>query len=277
VFMPKGAAQARVDHIRAHGGSCTVTDLNYDATVNLANEMAEKNGWTLLQDTTLPNYFEIPTWIMQGYTALADETLEQMKGIRPTHVVLQCGVGSLAGAVLGYFVEEARAAGKPVPKVICVEPKNAACIFASAKRGDGTAVNVDGDLETMIAGLACGEPSELGWPILARYVKGGYCWIDDAVAGNGMRTLARVGVEAGECGGAGLGLIERLMDPSCPKAAKVKQSLGLNASSHVLLLNTEGATDMVNYKVQMGLPNASSAANDFDFVPALSISQQSRL
>lgn len=277
VYMPKGSAAARVEHIKAHGGECTVTDLNYDATVAFASEQAEKNGWILLQDTTLPNYVEIPKWIMQGYTALMDEALEQMDSIRPTHVVLQVGVGSFAGAILGYLVEEAKANGKPVPKAICVEPKNAACAFASAKRGDGTAVNVEGDLETMIAGLACGEPSALGWPILAQFVEGGYCWIDDHIAGNGMRMLAEENIEAGECGGAGLGVIQRLMDPACPKAAKVRQSLGLNANSHVLIVNTEGATDMVNYQEQMKLPAATFVADDFDFALPLPKRQRSCL
>merc|ERR1719235_2466181 len=128
--------------------------------------------------------------------------------------------------------------GNHCPRRFALSQKNAACAFESAKRGDGTAVTVEGDLETMIAGLACGEPSSLGWPILSRFVEGGYCWIDDHVAGNGMRALAQEKVEAGECGGAGLGVIQRLMDPSCPKAARVRHSLGLNENSHVLIVNT---------------------------------------
>lgn len=91
VYMPKGSAQARVDHITGHGGDCTVTDMNYDATVNYAFEMEKKHGWTLLQDTTGPNYTEIPTWIMQGYTALIDEAMEQLGEKRPSHVILQVG------------------------------------------------------------------------------------------------------------------------------------------------------------------------------------------
>merc|ERR1719191_582368 len=114
-----------------------------------------------------------------------------------------------------------------LPTVICVEPKNAACAFASAQRGDGTPVVVEGDLESMIAGLCCGEVSALGWPILASHVKGGYCWVDDHIAGNGMRALAREGVEAGECGGVGAGLLQRLMDENSPKAKRAREELGL--------------------------------------------------
>merc|ERR1719264_554332 len=248
--MPKGSAAARVEHVRAHGGECTVTELNYDQTVDFAFEQAKKHGWTVLQDTTAPDYEEIPTWIMQGYTAMADEALEQMRAldaVRPTHVFLQVGVGSMAGAVLGYFVEEAAGAGVALPRALTLEPRRAACAFASAARGDGEMVTVDGDLETMIAGLACGVPSGLGWPILAEHVDGGFCWVEDSIAGNGMRTMAKEGVEAGECGGAGLGLLERIMAKGCPRAEALRR-LGLGKKSRVLIFNTEGATDPENYK-----------------------------
>jgi len=230
VYMPKGSAQARVDHVRSHGGECTVTELNYDRTVDLAFQKAKENDWTVLQDTTAPGYTEIPTWIMQGYTAMADEALEQIKALdgpasAPTHVLLQVGVGSMAGAVLGYLVE---AAGDgPRAKALTLEPENAACAFKSAERGDGEMAIVDGDLETMIAGLACGEPSALGWPILAKYVDGGFFWMKDGLAGNGMRAMKAEGVEAGECGGAGPGLLGRLMAKGCGKAEEARKKLGL--------------------------------------------------
>jgi diaminopropionate ammonia-lyase len=272
VFMPKGSAAARVEHVRSHGGECTVTELNYDHTVEYASEQASKNGWVLLQDTTLPGYTEIPTWIMQGYTAMADEALEQMleiDGIRPTHVLLQVGVGSMAGAVSAYLSERAAADGTAAPIIVTLEPKNAACAFETAKRGDGKTVTVEGDLETMIAGLACGELSTLGWPILAKEVRGGYCWIEDDLAGNGMRLLSSEGVEGGECGGAAPGLLQRLMDPHCKLAAEVRTRIGLEKDSRVLFFNTEGATDPDMYKRQMALAHVDPSSNDFDFVGPL--------
>lgn len=270
VYMPKGSAAARVEHVRAHGGECTVTELNYDETVELAFKKAEEHGWTVLQDTTAPGYTEIPTWIMQGYTAMADEALEQLQaldGARPSHVILQVGVGSMAGAVLGYLVEQA--AGGPRPVALTLEPRNAACAFESARRGDGEMATVDGDLETMIAGLACGVPSALGWPILAEHVDGGFVWVQDALAGNGMRLLAKEGVEAGECGGAGAGLLQRLMAPGCPKAEELRQRLGLGQASRVLIFNTEGATDPENYHRQLALPHVPPAEADLGFAPPL--------
>jgi diaminopropionate ammonia-lyase len=250
-----------------------VTEFNYDETVELAFTKAKENAWTVLQDTTAPGYTEITTWIMQGYTAMVDEALEQMaamdSGAAPSHVILQVGVGSMAGAVLGYLVERSRADGRSRPVSCTIEPRNAACAFASAERGDGTMATVEGDLESMMAGLCCGVPSDLGWPILAKYVDGGYFWIDDELAGNGMRACAKEGVEAGECGGAGAGLLQRLMVPDCPHATKLRKSLGLCSTSRVLLFNTEGATDPENYHKQLRLQDTKPADIEFGFAAPL--------
>ena len=108
VWMPKGSADARVDNVRKHGGTCTVTEMNYDDTVDYASATATERGWQLLQDTTLEGYVEIPSLIMEGYCQMADEAIEQITAKKlpmPTHVVLQAGVGSMASAVLAYLVE----------------------------------------------------------------------------------------------------------------------------------------------------------------------------
>jgi len=269
IYMPKGSAEARVQHIVNHGGECTVTDMNYDATVEFAARQAEDNAWVYLQDTTGPGYFEIPTWIMQGYTAMADEAIDQIKaldGALPTHLILQVGVGSMAGAVLAYMVERFQLEGLPTPITIIAEPDNAACAYESAKKGDGSTVDVEGDLDSMIAGLCCGVLSDIGWPILWANVDGAYTKVSDAVAGNGMRLLRDGGVEAGECGGAPMGLLQGIMDIDCPKATAMRKGLGLCADSRVLIFNTEGATDPMNYEKQMKAPNAPLSGDDFEFV-----------
>lgn len=269
VYMPKGSADARVQHIREHGGECTVTDMNYDATVEFAVKQAGQHGWVLLQDTTAPGYFEIPTWIMEGYTAMADEAVEQIACLNdgvPTHIFLQCGVGSMAGAVLGYMVERCKADGSRLPVTITVEPNNAACAYESAKKGDGSMVDVEGDLDSMIAGLCCGVLSEIGWPILWSKVDGGFAKVADDVAGNGMRLLKNEGVEAGECGGAPVGLLQAIMQLEGPEAMMVRNGLGLDAKSRVLIINTEGATDQLNYDKQMKQPSRVLSGQDFDVV-----------
>lgn len=266
VYMPCGSTDSRVERVRAQGGECTVTEVNYDATVELAGKQAREHGWILLQDTTMPGYTAIPGKIMQGYTAMVDEACEQADA-PPTHVVLQVGVGSMASAVLSYLVERAAALGSPRPIALTLEPQAAACVYESAL--DGSVKTVDGDLDTMIAGLACGVPSTLAWPILAEHVDGGFAWICDALAGNGMRALAREGVVAGECGGAAVGLLQRLMADGCLQAAALRRDLKLGPDSRILIINTEGATDPVNYDRQMNLPDVPPASCDFGFAPPL--------
>ncbi|CAE7227032.1 ygeX, partial [Symbiodinium microadriaticum] len=162
VYMPKGSAIQRLQHVKDLGAEAEITDLNYDDTVELAFRQGREKGWVVLQDTTAPGYTEIPEWIMQGYTAMVDESVDESSDMpKPSHVLLQMGVGSMAAAVVGYF--RARF-GESCPKFLVIEPWNAACGFASARAGE--LQSVGGDLETMVAGLACGVPSSLAWPIL---------------------------------------------------------------------------------------------------------------
>jgi len=249
IYMPKGTVPSRVDNIRSHGASVEVTDLNYDDAVRLANSMAEKNGWHMIQDTSWEGYEEVPLWIMQGYMTMCKEAVEQMaeQNTTPTHVFIQAGVGAMSGAVVGYLVNRFR---ERRPRFIIMEPNNAACIFTSAAAGDGQPHAVTGDLNTIMAGLACGEPNLIGWPIL-RDFPSGYVRCDDYVAANGIRILANpVGgdrpVEAGESGSVGIGLLDLLANHTAFK--EIRQALNIGPDSKLLFFNTEGATDPVNYR-----------------------------
>eukprot|EP00438_Fugacium_kawagutii_P015787 Skav218882 [mRNA] locus=scaffold2503:134091:135353:+ [translate_table: standard] len=255
VLMPKGCAQQRLQHVLDLDAQGEVTDLNYDDTLAKAFQLGRDKEWVVLQDTTGPGYTEIPGWIMQGYTAMVHESLEELAQLgepsrpnRLSHVLLQMGVGSMAAAVVGHFV----ALSGDLPKFVVLEPRNAACGFESAKNGELTEVN--GSLETMIAGLACGVPSSIAWPILHEHVDV-FVRIDDRLAGNGMRLLQQQKIEAGECGGAAAGFLEYIMASSCPTAATLRKILALGPDSKVLLINTEGATDPENYRFQLGLPH----------------------
>lgn len=249
VFMPKGAAQARVENVRSHGAKVEVTGLNYDDTVRLACKTAEENGWHIVQDTAWEGYTTIPTWIMQGYLTMCHEALERLDayGIKPTHVFLQAGVGAMAGAVAGYLAD--RFDGAP-PTLVVLEPANAACLYASMASGDGLPHRITGDLATIMAGLACGEPSPIAWDILRSLAR---CFVScgDSPAADGIRILANPlygdpAVEAGESGSIGIGVLNLIA--SVPAFRPLKLSLGLNARSIVLCFNTEGATDPVNYR-----------------------------
>jgi len=250
IYMPKGSVRSRVENIRSHGATVEVTDLNYDDTVRLCWRRAQENGWHVIQDTAWEGYTDIPRWIMQGYTTMCAEAMRQVsqEGIhRPTHVFIQAGVGAFTGAMVGYLVNMFQ---DNLPCFIIMEPNNAACIFASAAAGDGRPHAITGNLNTIMAGLACGEPNPFAWGILRDYAS---CYIRcaDFVAANGIRILANPlkgddAVEAGESGAVGIGLLDLLANN--PDFGTLKQALKMGPDAHVLFFNTEGATDPEGYR-----------------------------
>lgn len=250
VYMPKGSAQERLDNILAENADAHITNLNYDGSVHLAERDAAAHGWTLVQDTAWEGYEKIPSWIMQGYMTLADEIHDCLVALgdeKPTHIFLQAGVGSYAGAVLGYFTS-AYGEGRPIS--IIVEPTKAACHYRSAKIDDGSVHFVEGDMPTIMAGLACGEPSIISWKILDAYADA-FITCPDYVAAEGMRMLANPlngdpRIVSGESGAVGAGLIREIMRN--PTLAEFKEQLHFDEASRVLIISTEGATDHAHYK-----------------------------
>ncbi len=249
IFMPRGSVPSRVANIRSYGAAVEVTGLNYDDTVRLACRMARENGWQVIQDTAWEGYVDIPRWIMQGYTTLSREAIGQMAmdRLHPTHVFVQAGVGAFAGAMIAHLVNAFKE--KP-PRFIVVEPTRAACMLASAAAGDGRPHAVTGDLDTIMAGLACGEPSPLAWEILHAFANA-YVSCDNYVAANGIRIMANPlagddGIESGESGSVGIGLLDLIANH--PDFLDLRRSLHIGPDSTVLLFNTEGATDPDNYR-----------------------------
>lgn len=250
VFLPKGSAKQRVEAIRGTGAETYVTDLNYDNTVSLVKETAKQNGWQVVQDTAWDGYTQIPEWIMQGYTTMATEAvlqLESMKMKRPTHLFLQAGVGSMAAAVLGYFLNKWKGEH---PTTVIVEPHNAACIYHSVLAGDEKPHPVSGDLATIMAGLSCGEPNPIAWETL-RDFSDIYMSCSDYLAARGMRILANpLGndqkIVSGESGAIGIGVLSVLMQDE--KYQEIRNKLKLNNESVVLFFSTEGDTDLLSYR-----------------------------
>ena len=161
IYVHKETSQARIDAIRRYGADVHIVDGNYDDAVRKIAEDAKTYGWTIISDTSWDGYTEIPTWIMQGYTSMILESQEQFAGmgiIRPTHVIVQAGVGALAASVIGFY---AALFPENPPVFIVVEPDKAPCVFESIKAGDGKCHSVKGDLDTIMAGLACGDPSPI--------------------------------------------------------------------------------------------------------------------
>ena len=242
VRMPQGTVESRVENICALGAEVTVEDCNYDGCVRLAARQAKETpGGVLVQDTAWPGYTQVPLWIMQGYLTMALEADEQMVA-PPTHIFLQAGVGSMAAAVAAYFKQ---AHPQNPPKIILVEPAAADCFFRSAANGELTAVT--GEMRTMMAGLACGEPSPIAWDILKR-LTAAYLSCEDAAAARGMRALARplAGDKAIVSGESGASTLGALLDAAVDE--KAREALGLDGNARVLLFSTEGDTDPVNYR-----------------------------
>jgi beta-ureidopropionase / N-carbamoyl-L-amino-acid hydrolase len=243
----------REQPIRELGAEIVRIQGNYDASVQEAARLARANGWCVVSDTSYEGYEEIPRDVMQGYAVIVDELLEQLPADTCpfSHVLLQGGVGGLAAGVVSHFCERY---GARRPVFIVVEPEQADCLLQSARHG--RASRATGSVDSVMAGLACGETSPLAW----RFVQPAadfFMTVSDAQAEQAMRTLAAgaagdVPVLSGESGAAGLAALVALAgDPAL--AAQV----GLDAASRVLLLNTEGATAPGVYAAITGRSAAS--------------------
>jgi diaminopropionate ammonia-lyase len=249
VYMPIGSTEFRLNKIKDEGAEASITDLNYDDAVRLATKHANETGGLVVQDTAWEGYEDIPAWIMQGYGTMAKEAVDQLKeyGVdRPTHVFVQAGVGSLAGAVQGYVAN----AFEECPITVVVEADEADCYYKSAEVNDGKAVAVGGDMPTIMAGLACGEVNTIGFEVLKNYASA-FVSAPDWVASKGMRTLGNPlrgdeKVISGESGAVTTGLVAEIMTNDDMK--DLRDALKLDANSKVLVISTEGDTDPEMYK-----------------------------
>ena len=251
VHMPRGSSKARFDNIAKEGARVTIEELNYDDCVRLAAaEAAETENGVVVQDTAWEGYEEIPAWIMQGYGTMANEAVEQLREIgaeRPTHIFVQAGVGSMAAAMVGYF---ANLYPEAPPKFVVMEANAADCLYQGAVAGDGAPRIVTGDLNTIMAGLACGEPNITAWDILRNHAAA-FVSCPDWVSALGMRMLAAPvkgdrTVTSGESGAVGMGLLATLMKDDTYRP--LREQLELDENSRVLLFSTEGDTDPEKYK-----------------------------
>ena len=248
VYMPKGSARERLDNIRALGSDASITDLNYDDAVRLANEGAEKYGWVMVQDTAWEGYEDIPGWIMEGYTTMAYEAVQQLEGEKPTHVFLQAGVGAMSGGVTGFLADYYGDADRPI--ITIVEPNKADCLYRTAEANDGRLHFVTGDMDSIMAGLCCGEPCTIGWNVLKDHADH-FVSIPDYCAAKGMRILGNPlpgddRVISGESGAATFGFVAELM--TNPSLDWLRKQLKIDGDSRILCFSTEGDTDRENYR-----------------------------
>ncbi|BBK44810.1 diaminopropionate ammonia-lyase [Allostella vacuolata] len=252
IYIHETVSEGRRAAIEAFGAEVVRTPGNYDDSVRRAAGDAAANGWFVVSDTSYEGYLDVPRDVMQGYALMADEAMAQLPGgERPTHCFVQAGVGGLAAAICGHFWERWGAAR---PSFVVVEPEKAACLFASAEAGRPTVF--PGALDTIMAGLACGEVSLIAWQVLDPGADA-FMTIPDDGAVAAMRALAAgtPPVVAGESGVGGLaGLMAAAADP------EARRRLGLDANSRVLLFGSEGDTDPALYADLVGRP--ASAVRD---------------
>ena len=246
IFMPRGTVRARIDNIKNEGAEVVVVDGSYDDAVSLCAREAEARGWQIISDTSWPGYEMIPRWIMAGYLTLFREIESAVDvGTRIDCVIVQGGVGALAGAAAWYFRKESR---WPEAKLVSVEPVEAACLLESIESG-GEPVLSKGRQDSIMAGLNCGMPSLTAWPL----IKQGFDMflaIPDSSCVEAMRryyfsTSGDRGIVSGESGAAGLAALLDLM--SKPEFCEARSYLGLGHDCTVLLLNTEGDTDPTGF------------------------------
>lgn len=245
IYIHATVSEGRKEAIAQYGAQVVRTAGNYDDAVRQADLDAKQYGRFVISDTSYPGYMDVPRDVMQGYQLMVEEAAQQLPE-RPTHIFVQAGVGGLAAAVCGYFWE--RDAGDR-PIYVVVEPDKADCLTQSAKAGQLTAVT--GDIDTLMAGLACGEVSHLAWEILEKGTDA-FCVIPDDAAVAAMRLLAHpLGndpvIVAGESAVAG---VAAAIAASQSDAAR--QMLGLNADSRILFFGSEAATDPALYEQLVG-------------------------
>ncbi|MCZ7534703.1 MAG: diaminopropionate ammonia-lyase [Acidimicrobiia bacterium] len=244
VFVPENTVATRVDAIAAEGATVTVVAGTYDEAVSRAAEESDRPGALLASDTSWPGYEEFPRRVIEGYATIFAEIEDEMAadGARaPDVVAVQIGVGALATAVVDWYgARPGGAAG-----IIGVEPTRAACVLESLRAGE--IVHLEGGQDSIMAGLNCGTPSLLAWPVLAGGLAACVA-IDDDRARAAVRLLAADGVESGESGAAGLGgLLEIVEGP-----LEQRTGLGLEPGASVLVISTEGPTDPAAWEAIVG-------------------------
>jgi diaminopropionate ammonia-lyase len=234
IYIHRDVSTGRQQAMQDLGAEVIRIDGNYDDSVKQADNEAGLHQRIIVSDTSYPGYVEIPKDVALGYTVMLAEAVEQMQGSIPTHVFIQAGVGGLAAAVCAYFWE---LWGEQRPRFIVVEPEQANCLQQSAR--SGKPVTVAGDLDTLMAGLSCGEVSTLAWEILKTGANDFMTVSENAVVPC-MRLLAdgEPAIEAGESAVAGIAaFIAARNDES------MSDTLGLDESSRIFVIGTEGATD----------------------------------
>ena len=246
IFIHATVSEGRRKAIARYGAEVVRVPGNYDDSVRHADNQARANGWTVVSDTTYAGYRAIPIDVMHGYGVLSREVIDVLGDAPPTHVFVQAGVGAFAASVAAAFW---LAWGERRPKLVVVEPIEADCHLRSAQAG--APVVVTGALDTIMAGLACGEVSPAAWEIVSGAASA-FVALDDRYALDAVRRFANPFsgdpvIVSGETGAVGLAALL-----AASAHDRLRALLEIDASSQVLLLGSEGDTDPEIYRQIIG-------------------------
>jgi len=247
IFIHETVSEGRAEAIRRYGAEVRRVRGNYDDAVRHAASEAARNDWYVVSDTSYEGYRDVPLDVMHGYGVMAGEIFAQLPADRvPTHVFVQAGVGALAAAICASFWMRW---GERRPRFVVIEPTRADCFYRSLEAGRPTVVH--GDLDTVMAGLACGEVSQLAWEVLETGADAAVA-IDDEFALEAVRRLAQPSgrdsvIVAGETGGSGLAALLAVRE-----RPDLRAQIALGADSAVLLFGSEGDTDPEIYRRIVG-------------------------
>ena len=241
IYIHRHVSKEREMVMASYGATVTRVDGNYEDSLAACKTDAELNGWQIVSDTSWEGYRDVPLLIMAGYTLIGQEVVEQLGDEEMSHCFLPIGVGGLAGGVVAPIWRHMNC---KLPKMISVESHMSACFLESIAAQTPTLVNITE--ETLMAGLSCGEVSTLAWELLRSSLSHCLAIDDNAIAYLMAKfadgTISGSPIEAGECSTSGLAAL---------LAAKQDQmrwkELELDKDSTILLLGTEGATDVKLY------------------------------
>ena len=241
IFISEHVSDARGQAMSDLGADVIKVKGNYEKSLVECIKQSTKNNWQIVQDVAWKDYMLVPKYTMAGYTVMMKEIVDQIKNDKITHIILQAGVGGMAGAMIAGI---ARYLGN-IPETIIVEPDSAACVMESIRTGKIEKIDIE--RESLMGGMSCGEVSLVPWEILKNSVK--YCISlpDSDIAKTmkflGNSTFSEEQIIAGE--NSAPGVISLIV--SCVNS-KIKEKLKLSSRSNILIIGCEGDTDKEMYQ-----------------------------
>ena len=241
IFISEFVSDARGNAMTNLGADVIKVKGNYEKSLIECIKQSTENNWQIVQDVAWKDYISVPKFTMAGYSVMMKEIIDQIQNDKITHIILQAGVGGMAGAMIAGIARYL----DYVPETIIVEPDSAACVLESIK--SGKIEKIDIKRESLMGGMSCGEVSLVPWEILKNSVK--YCISlpDDDIAKTmkllGNAIFSNEKIIAGENSAPGvISLIASCEDE------KIKDKIGLNKDSNILVIGCEGDTDQEMYQ-----------------------------